>query len=82
MVIGTASLIFFLGREIFNLDNVVPIWAWLVGAAFALIATAVVLEKTQMNPAQATKKYKAVLQYIFWTIRNCVVMPNPHNYFS
>ena len=61
LVIGTGFLFVFITREIFDVANIVPIWAWIGFGAFVLIAVAVTLEKSQMTPTQARKKISAVV---------------------
>ena len=61
LVIGTGFLFVFILREIFDVANVVPVWAWIGLGAFTLIAIAVTLEKSQLSPSQARKKLSAVV---------------------
>lgn len=61
LVIGTVYLFVFIIREIFDVANIVPIWAWIGFGAFVLIGVAVTLEKSQMSPSQARKRVSAVV---------------------
>lgn len=61
LVVGTAFLILFLVREIFNVASAVPLFAWIGLGAFILIAVAVTLEKSQLTPTQARKRVSAVV---------------------
>ena len=61
LVLGTVFLGIFIIRQIFDVANVVPVWAWIGFGALVLIAVAVTLEKSQLSPSQARRKLSAVV---------------------
>jgi hypothetical protein len=61
LVLGTVFLGVYIVRQIFDVANVIPVWAWIGFGALVLIGVAVLLEKSQLSPAQARRRISAVV---------------------
>ncbi len=61
LVLGTMFLGVFILRQLFDVANVIPVWAWIGIGALTLIGVAITLEKSQLSPVQAKRKLSAVV---------------------